>query len=233
MPTPVSITSIRTRDPLRRHPISTCPFGVYLIALETRFCRSRRNSRRSDRTASEDRHEHELQPLGARQRRKLDFKLAHQFVDAEIHDLRLHAAAVEPRNVEQRAEDFLDRFERGIDIADEPGIFARAMAVDQAGDVKPRRIERLQDVVARRGEKPRLGDVGVVRQRLGIGQFGIEPFEFPRAFAHAHFERRVCAFKRFGRFDARRHVGQRRYDAAAGHRIAAHFDNHVAVGEPL
>ena len=31
-------------------------------------------------------------------------------------DLRPHRAGIEPRNVEQRAEDFLDRFERGVDI---------------------------------------------------------------------------------------------------------------------
>ena len=37
----------------RRQPTSTRPFGVYLIALETRFCSSRRSSRRSERTLSE------------------------------------------------------------------------------------------------------------------------------------------------------------------------------------
>ena len=38
----------------RRQPTSTLPFSVYLMALETRFCRSRRISRRSVRIASLD-----------------------------------------------------------------------------------------------------------------------------------------------------------------------------------
>ena len=65
-------------------------------------------------------HEHELEALLARQRRELDLELAQQLVDAEADDLRLHRAGVEPRDVEQRAEDLLDRLERGVDVADEP-----------------------------------------------------------------------------------------------------------------
>ena len=102
------------------------------------------------------------QPLLARERRELDLELAQQLVDAEADDLRLHRAGVEPRDVEQRAEDLLDRLERGIDVADESRVLAAALPLDQAGDVEPRGIERLQDVVARGGEKARLGDVGLV-----------------------------------------------------------------------
>ena len=40
----------RRRSPRRRQPTSTLPRGVYLMALETRFCRTRRSSRRSERT---------------------------------------------------------------------------------------------------------------------------------------------------------------------------------------
>ena len=39
---------------------------------------------------------------------------------------------------------------------------AAALPLDQAGDVEPRGVERLQDVVARGGEKPGLGNVGLV-----------------------------------------------------------------------
>ncbi len=69
-------------------------------------------------------HEVELQPLLLRQRREFDLELAQQLVDAEADDLGLHRAGVEPRDVEQRAEDFLDRVERGVDIADELRILA-------------------------------------------------------------------------------------------------------------
>ena len=59
------------------------PAGVYLIALETRFCSSRRSRRRSDCTAQRAGHERELEPLLARQRREFDLELAQQLVDAE------------------------------------------------------------------------------------------------------------------------------------------------------
>ena len=101
----------------RRQPTSTRPCGVYLIAFETRFCSSRRNSRRSERTARVLGTKVEREALLARERRELDLELAHQLVDAEAGDLRPHRAGIEPRDVEQRAEDFLHRLERGIDVA--------------------------------------------------------------------------------------------------------------------
>ena len=42
---------MRSRPSRGRQPISTRPCGVYLIAFDTRFCNSRRSSRRSERTA--------------------------------------------------------------------------------------------------------------------------------------------------------------------------------------
>ena len=59
-------------------------------------------------------------PFARGERREFDLDLAHQFVDAEADEFRPHRAGVEPRNVEQRAEDLLHRFERGIDVADQP-----------------------------------------------------------------------------------------------------------------
>ena len=107
-------------------------------------------------------HEFELRALLLRQRREFDLELAQQLVDAEADDLGLHRAGIEPRDVEQRAEDLLDRVERGIDVADELRVLAAALPLDQAGDVEPRGVERLQDVVARGGEEAGLGDVGLV-----------------------------------------------------------------------
>ena len=37
----------------------------------------------------------------------------------KLDEFRLHRAGVEPRHVEQRAEDLLDRFERGVDVVDQ------------------------------------------------------------------------------------------------------------------
>ena len=129
------------------------------------------------------RHEGEVEPLGAGQRREFQFDLAHQVVDAEAGEFRAHHAGVEPRHIEQRAENLLHRLERGVDIVDQPAVVAPALALDQAGDVEPRRVERLQDVVARRGEEFGLGNIGVVGLALGARQRGVEAGEFLGALA--------------------------------------------------
>ena len=111
-----------------------------------------------------------VEPLGGGQRREFQLDLPHQIVDAEAGEFGAHRAGVEPRHVEQRAENLLHRLERGVDIVDQPAVVAAALALDQAGDVEPRRVERLQDVVARRGEEPGLGNIGVVGLALGARQ---------------------------------------------------------------
>ena len=98
-------------------------------------------------------HEIEPQAFALRQRRELDLELPQDVIDPEADEFRLHRAGVEPRDVEQRADDLLDGIKRRVDIADELGWFAAALTFDQAGDVKPRGIERLQDVVAGRGQE--------------------------------------------------------------------------------
>ena len=170
MPRPVSYTSMRSLPPRAGSRPARGPCGVYLMALETRFCSSRRSRRRSERTAQRARHERELESLLARQRREFDLELAQQLVDAEGRELRLQGAGVEPRDVEQRAQDLLDRLQRGVDIADQAAVLAVALPLDQDGDVEPRRVERLQDVVARGREEPGLGDVGLVGLRLGAAR---------------------------------------------------------------
>ena len=76
MPRPVSQTSMRsafrTAPASDQHP----PFSVYLMALETRFCSSRRISRRSVRIASSVGTNAKLQPLRAGQRLELDLQHA-------------------------------------------------------------------------------------------------------------------------------------------------------------
>ena len=144
------------------------------MALETRFWISRRSSRRSERTTSEHGTIGQLQPLAHRDRRELHRDLAQQFVDAEGGEFRPQHAGVEPRDVEQRAEDFLHRFQRGVDIVDQRPIVGAALALDQAGDVKPRRVQRLQYVVAGGGQELGLGNVGGVGLALGARQRRVE-----------------------------------------------------------
>ena len=118
------------------------------------------------------RHEDEVETLLTRQRREFDLQPLQQFVDAEVGHFRLHRAGIEPRNVEQRGEYLFDRFERSIDVLHQTGVLAGTLALDQAGDVEARGVERLQDVVARRGDEARLRDVGLVGFGLGALQLG-------------------------------------------------------------
>ena len=178
-------------------------------------------------------HECELQPLGACGGGKFDFQRAHQVGHLEARDRRRHGAGIEPRDVEQRAEDLLDRLEGIVDVFDQPRILAAVLALDQARDVEPRRVQRLQDVVAGGGQKPRLRDVGVFRGAFRERELRIEPREFLGAVAHAFFQRRIGAFQRFGRLERRGDVGEGDDQIAVRHLVAAHLDHHVAIGQTL
>src|SRR5882672_4328268 len=149
-------------------------------------------------------HELELQSLLLRERRELDLELAQELVDAEADDFRLHCAGIEPRDVEQRAEYFLDRVERGVDVADKLRIAAAGLPLDQAGDVEARGIERLQDVMARRGEEPGLRNIGLLGLAFGTTELGIEPRQFLGALLYASFERFIGACELLRRLHARR-----------------------------
>ena len=73
------------------------------------------------------RHELQIEALGAGERREFDVEPVQQFVDAELGEFRLHRPGIEPRNVEQRGENLLDRFERGVDVRHQVGSFAVAL----------------------------------------------------------------------------------------------------------
>ena len=108
---------------------------------------------------------------------------------------------------------------------------AAVLALDQAGDVEPRRVERLQDVVARRGEEFGLGNIGLVGLALGARQRHVEAGEFLGALLHAAFERFVGALERLGRLHAGRDVGEGGDDAAVRHMVGAHLDHHAGLRE--
>ena len=210
--------------PRRRQPTSTRPDGVYLMALDTKFCTSRRSRRRSERTTSEQGTKLRSSPLAAGHRREFEIDLAHQFVDAEAGIVRPHRAGVEPRHVEQGAEDLLDRLERGVDIVDQAAVVALALPLDQTGDVKPRGVERLQDVVAGRRQKLGLGNIGGVGVAFGARQRHVEVGEFLGALAHAPLQRFVGALERLGRLHAGGDIGIGGHETAVRHAVGAHFD---------
>ena len=209
------------------------PLGVYLIALETRFSSSRRSSRRSERTVSEEAMNLSASPLARASGVKSTSSWRNSASMRRLCDLRLHRAGIEPRNIEQRAQGSprpprarRRHCRRARDLA-------LVLALDQARHIKPRGVERLQNVVARGRQKPRLGNVGVVGLGLGADQLGIESLELAGALAHATLERSVGALQRFRGNDARGDVGERGHDAGARHRVGAHLDHRPALGKAL
>jgi len=107
------------------------------------------------------------------------------------------------------------------------------VALDHAGDVESRRIERLQDVVACGGQEAGLGDIGLVGFALGAPQFLVQASQFLGALVHAPFQGLVGLLKRLGRGHARGDIGQRGDDAAVRHGVGADFDDQTALAEPL
>jgi hypothetical protein len=161
---PDSIVDVDTNSSRGRQPISTQPAGVYLIAFDTRFAAAAQQPP-VGRTARA-RHEGRFKSLRAPD--EFDLELAHHLVDAEVGDLRFHRAGIEPGDIEQGAQNLFHGFERGVDIGYQPRVLAAALPLDQAGDVKPRGVERLQDVVAGGGEEARLGNVGFLGLSFGL-----------------------------------------------------------------
>src|SRR5690349_6828703 len=76
--------------------------------------------------------EHKFESFFPRERREFHLDLTQQLIDTEGAYFRLQSAGVESRDVEQRAEDFFNSFERSIDVADEACIGASFLAFDKA-----------------------------------------------------------------------------------------------------
>ena len=79
----------------------------------------RRSSRRSERTHSPRRYHAQIEPLLARQRLELHLQPLEHLLQGKDGDLGLEPARVQPRYLDQHAQDLLDRLERGVDVAGE------------------------------------------------------------------------------------------------------------------
>ena len=178
-------------------------------------------------------HDAEFQALLARGGAEFERQRLQDFLDAERSHLGLHGAGIELRNVEQRREDFLDRFERSIDIADKLAVPGAFQALHQARGEQPGGIERLQDVVTGGGDEPGLRQIGAVGLGLGVRQFGIEAGQFRRALGDPALERLVRALQGFRRHDACRRIDDGDDDAAIGHGTGADLQHLARVDPPF
>ena len=221
---PVSNTWISASSPRRRTPTRMRPLRVYLIALETRFWISRRNRLRSVCTVSEDGTIIRSSFFSAAMRLEIVADLAQQPVEAKNGIGRLHRAGIESRNVEHGAEDGLDRFQRRFDVQRRLAGGTLAGLLDQRGAVKPRRVERLQDVVSGGGKEARLAEIGLFGKHLRLRQFLVDLGQFGGALLNALLQRFIGSFQRQVGLDLRRYVGIGGDDAAVRHRVGAEFD---------
>ena len=128
---------------------------------------------------------------------ELALQLAEELLDAEVRPLRLHGARVEAGDVEEGGEDLLDRVERGVDVLGERRVAGVPVALDERGRIEARRVERLQDVVARGGEEAGLRDVGLVGLGLGAREGLVEPGQLLGALADAPLQGLVRPLARF------------------------------------
>ena len=237
MPSPVSYTSMRRLPPRCRQPTRTRPFGVYLIALETRFCNSRRSRRRSERMVSEQGTYRRSRPFSRASGENSTSswrsissmrKLTNSGRIAPVSSREMSSSAPKISSTASSEASTLP-IRRAFSVL----AAALALPLLQRGHVEARGIERLQDVVAGGGEETGLGDIGLLGVGLGAAELGIEPRQLGGALAHAHFQRRVGALQRLGRDHARRDVGRGGDDAAVGHAVRSHLDDEAAVDEAL
>ena len=125
---------------------------------------TRRSSSGSDAHHAPRREMPELQPaLGCALRLLLDQR-ADQIVDREGAEIRRHHASVELGEVEQRAQEVLERRQAAVRLVDEARRLATHVEARQRREREPRGVQRLQQVVADRGQDGGLEEIG----RLGL-----------------------------------------------------------------
>ena len=148
--------------------------------------------------------------------RVLRGQFAQQFADIEVADLGVQATGVQTRDVQQAVEQFLGRAQRGVHAFAQVLAFlclciVALFAVAQCADEQTRRVQRLQHVVADRGQEARARLLRVLR---GLTAFG-----------HALFQRFVGLQQQgFGALEVGDVVVAGDV-AAAGQRLAAHLDH--------
>ena len=103
-------------------------------------------------------HKREFEPFRRCERRELELNLPQHFIDTEIGEFRPHCPGIKTRHIQERAEDFLNGFERSIDIVDQAAVVLSS-TLNEAGDIKSCSIKWLQDVVTCRREELGLGDI--------------------------------------------------------------------------
>ena len=118
-----------------------------------------------------------------------------------------------------------------FDVARRLALRAFAGPLDQRSAVEPRRVERLQNVVAGACQEAGLAEIGLLGQHLRLREFLVDAHQFGGAAAHALLQRFIDALQRKIGLDAGGDVGIGRHDAAIRHRVGPQFDDASAFLE--
>ena len=123
-----------------------------------------------------------------RQRREFGVEVGEQRRDGKIPPLRLDGTGIEDRDLEQCLEQVLDRQQRRFDAIDQRPAFAGQPPLRQRRDEQSRRVERLQQIMAGRGEKAGLRQIGILGAAFRFAQLGIDLGQLGGAFGDTAFE---------------------------------------------
>ena len=125
-------------------------------------------------------------------RRELAFQVGEHVVQREHGQFGAHRSALEAGDVQHVVEHFLGRAQRSLDAAGDLAHGGRVgRLVAERGGEQPRRIQRLQQVVARGGDEAGLGRVGLLGGELGGGLGRERDRQFLRTLRHALLERQL------------------------------------------
>ncbi len=151
MPGPVSCTWTLSLAPRRRHAQQHLSAGRVFDGIGHQVLQHAAQQPAIRRHPQAGGHDPQLEPFLAGQRLELDLQPLEHVVQGEGRDVGLEAARVEARDFDQDVEDFLHRFQRGIDVAQ------RAWPPGRQSGARPgssRRGGPRSGAAARRGSPP-------------------------------------------------------------------------------
>ena len=211
-----------------------CRPAVYLMALETRFCSTRRSSRRSERTHGSSRHYAQSKPFLPRQRLELDLQLLRTCRRWRNSSISGSQRPVSSREISIRAL-------RISSTASSEASILRASVASSAGGNAARRgswhraAPHSAAAECRGSPPPETASCRDWPRRPWIWhcQRLVDLHQLGGALAHAPLQRLVGARQRLGGGDALGDVGIGGHDAALGHGAGADLEDALAAVEPL
>ena len=103
-----------------------------------------------------------------------------QLIDREVRDAGSEHAGIEPGNIQKRVEQLIHIGDGGIDSRYDPAPFGLILFGAQLREEQVQRMERLPQVMARRCQKARFGQIGLLKLVIEASQFLGHPVDVGR-----------------------------------------------------